>query len=107
MELAEKVCFWSFWEDACGSQVRQGGSCQRTQYRERRIRDVSKQSINLGSAALMLIKKEHREMRDTPGLGLGRVFSPDARAVERLPGQVTQMLILGPETDEKQTEGTQ
>lgn len=40
------------------------------------------------------------------GLCLGSVFSPDARAVEHLPLQVTRMLLLGPETDDKQMEGT-
>ena len=39
------------------------------------------------------------------GLCLGSVFSPDARAVEHLPLQVTRMLLLGPEMDDKQMEG--
>nr|CAI9695060.1 unnamed protein product [Rangifer tarandus platyrhynchus] len=34
-------------------------------------------------------------------LRLGGVFSPDARAVERLPPQVTRMSLPGPEMDAK------
>ena len=39
-------------------------------------------------------------------LRLGGVLSADARAVERLPLQVTRMLLLGPEMDGEQMEGT-